>query len=79
MQQTRTGAATLHGHFERLDRQVAVVHGADGPTDDETGIQVQDDRQIRSAALPDAQHTGIANPALIRPMLIVRIKTLPQT
>ena len=50
MQQPGLGAAALQRHLERLDRQVPIVDGADGPADDEPREQIEDRREIELAA-----------------------------
>jgi hypothetical protein len=40
MQQPSPGTPPLQRHLERLDRQMPIGHGADGPADDEARVQV---------------------------------------
>ena len=50
MEQARVRTAALQRHLERLDRQVPIVHRADGPADDEPREQVEDRGEIQLAA-----------------------------
>jgi hypothetical protein len=40
MEQAEPWAPPLHGHLERLDREMAIVDRADRPADDESGIEI---------------------------------------
>ena len=55
MEQAGRRAASLHGHVEGFDRQMAIVDGADGPPHDEPGEQIEYDREVRFPVVPDAQ------------------------
>src|SRR5439155_4094502 len=66
MQQSALRAAPLHRHREGLDREMAIVDGADRPAHDEAGEQIQNRGQIEFPALADDELGGIADPALIR-------------
>ena len=43
-----------------------IVHGADGPADDEPREQIEDRREVQLAALADHELRRVADPALIR-------------
>jgi hypothetical protein len=47
---------------------MAIIDGADGPPDDESREQIEDDPQVRLTALADPQLARVADPALIRPL-----------
>lgn len=68
MEQTRLRTAALQRHIQRTQGDVPIVHGADGPSDDEAGIEVEDGRQIQLGATADHELGGVADPALIRPV-----------
>ena len=55
----------LQRHLERLDVQMPIVGGTDGPADDEPREQVEDRCQIELAAAPDDELRGIADSAMI--------------
>ena len=67
MKQARLRTAPLQGHLARADRQIAVVHGADGPAHDKAGVEVEDGCQVQLGAGADHELGGVADPALIRP------------
>src|SRR3954470_24777672 len=66
MEQPEARCPALQRHLERLDREMAIVDGADGPADDEPGKQVQDHREVRLALLTDAELARVTDPPLIR-------------
>ena len=65
MQQAGIGTPPLQCHLERLQREMSIIHGTDGPADDEARIQVENGRQIELAAAADDELRRIADPALI--------------
>ena len=64
VQQSGLGTATVDRHLERLQRQSPIIHGADRPTDDESGIRVENRCQIQLRVLADHKRGGVADPAL---------------
>src|SRR5262245_18783437 len=75
VQQSHVGAAALQGHLERLDGQVPIVHRAERPAHDETGVQIQDRGQVQLAAAGDHKLRRVPDPELIRNS---RLEALPQ-
>jgi hypothetical protein len=67
VEQVSVRAAPSERHVERLHRDMAVVHRAEGPADDEPREQVEDDREVQ-LALRRAQLGGVPNPSLVRPL-----------
>src|SRR5688500_7751636 len=61
---TDVGAAPFDGSLERAEREVPIVHGAERPTDDKTGMQIHDGGQIALAAPSNDNLGGVADPPL---------------
>src|SRR4030095_1714584 len=61
VQQPYIRTPTLQCHPQRLDRQMPVVHGADGPADHEAREQIEDGGEIQFATLPNDVLGGVAD------------------
>lgn len=66
MEQPEPRTPPLARHLKRIDREMAIVDGADGPADDEPGKQIQDHRQVGFPLLADAELARVPDPPLIR-------------
>ena len=66
MEQADLGAPARERRLQGGDRQMAVVHGADGPPHDESREQIQDRREVELAAAADDELGRVADPPLIR-------------
>lgn len=65
MEEARLRTPAPDRHLERLERQPAIIHGADGPTHDEPGVQVENRRQVQLGPLANHKLGGVAGPALV--------------
>ena len=66
MEQADLWAPALERHLKGFDRHMPVVHGADGPSHDKPGEQIQDRREIELPATADDELSCVADPPLIR-------------
>ena len=60
-------ATPFDGPLQRGEREVPIIHGAKGPTDDEARVQIHNGGQIELRAAADDELRGVADPPLIRP------------
>ena len=80
MEQPGVRTPALQRHVERFDREVTVVHRADGPPHDESREQIEDRGQIQLATRADDELGGIAHPPLVgrvRPELVITRSVRP--
>lgn len=66
MEQPDFGASPLQGHLERLDCDVSIVDGADGPTHDEPREKIQNCREVELPTAADHHLRRVADPSLVR-------------
>ena len=66
MQESCRGRAAFQRHLERLDDQMAIVNGTDGPADQVSRVEVENRREIELPAAADHEIGGIADPPLVR-------------
>ena len=66
MQEPCRGRAALQGHLERLDDEMAIVDGTDGPADQEPRVEIENRREIELPTAADHELGRVADPALVR-------------